>query len=80
MNEKFSFIAHRCRYYSTNNSMVHYKVLRQKKKSKNDSTVGQKSSKNYQIIFNVRGIYLFFMYTFFYLINCIFIYWSVYLL
>ena len=72
MNEKFSFIAHRYRYYRTNNSVILYNVLRQKK-SKNDSTIGQKFSKIYQIVFNERGIYLFFIFIFFYLTNCIFI-------
>ena len=60
MNEKFSFIAHRWRYYRTNNSMILYSILKQKK-SENDSTVGQKFSKVYLRIFNVRGIYLFFI-------------------
>ena len=59
--------------------MILYNVLRQKK-SKNDSTVGQKFSKIYLIIFNVRGISLFFTFIFFCLTNRIFIDWYVYLL
>ena len=84
MNKKFSFIAHRCRYYRTNDSMILFSLLRQNN-SKNGSTVGKKSSRNYHCkkiitVFNIRGIYLFFIFSIFYLINRIFFDWSVYLL